>query len=57
MDLYFPVVDQAWEVSHMKNSDVELRVIPGIMGHAACGGERPEDAKFISDCVKELLSK
>ena len=55
MDLYFPVADQQWEVSHMRHA--ELRVIPGIMGHAACGGERPEDAKFISDCVRELLSK
>ena len=36
VDLYFPVADEEYEVSHMKNA--ELRVIPGVWGHFA-GGE------------------
>jgi len=35
IDLYFPVADEEYEVSHMKNA--ELRVIPGIWGHFAGG--------------------
>ena len=36
IDLYFPVADEEYEVSHMPNA--QLRVIPGIWGHFAGGG-------------------
>ncbi|KAK9909948.1 hypothetical protein WJX75_009924 [Coccomyxa subellipsoidea] len=54
VDLYFPVADEEYEVSHMKNA--ELRVIPGVWGHFAGGGVWDEDTKFIDDALKELLS-
>ena len=38
-DLYFPPEDEEWEVSHMRNA--ELRVIPGVWGHFAGGGDEP----------------
>ena len=53
-DLYFPPEDEEWEVSHMRNA--ELRVIPGVWGHFAGGGENPTDVDFIDAAVKELLS-
>jgi len=53
-DLYFPPEDEAWEVSHMPNA--ELRVIPGIWGHFAGGGQNPVDTRFIDDALKELLA-
>ena len=52
-DLYFPPEDEAWEVSHMR--DAELRVIPGIWGHFAGGGDNPTDVDVIDAAVKELL--
>lgn len=53
MDLYFPVVDNAVEVSLMKNAN--LVTIPGIWGHFAGGGLNPVDTKFIDDQLKQLL--
>ena len=53
-DLYFPPEDEEWEVSHMR--DAELRVIPGVWGHFAGGGENPTDVDVIDAAVKELLS-
>jgi homoserine O-acetyltransferase/O-succinyltransferase len=52
-DLYFPPEDEEWEVSHMPNA--ELRVIPGVWGHFAGGGENPTDVDVIDGAVKELL--
>ncbi|CAN5852292.1 alpha/beta fold hydrolase [soil metagenome] len=53
-DLYFPPEDEEWEVSHMPNA--ELRVIPGVWGHFAGGGENPEDTAFIDQGLKDLLA-
>lgn len=54
IDLYFPVADDEYEVSHMPNA--ELRVIPGSWGHFAGGGSCPTDTAFIDAAVKELLA-
>jgi homoserine O-acetyltransferase len=53
-DLYFPPEDEEYAVSHMPNA--ELRVIPGVWGHFAGGGENPVDIKYIDDVLKELLA-
>ncbi|WP_422088915.1 alpha/beta fold hydrolase [Variovorax sp.] len=53
-DLYFPVADNQWEVSHMPNA--ECRPIPGVWGHFAGGGSSPADTRFIDDALKELLA-
>lgn len=53
-DLYFPVADNAWEVSHMPNA--ECRPIPGVWGHFAGGGSSPVDTRFIDNALKELLA-
>ena len=54
MDLYFPVVDNEWEVKHMPNA--VCKPIPGVWGHFAGGGANPVDTKFIDDRLKELLA-
>jgi homoserine O-acetyltransferase len=54
-DLYFPPEDNAYEVRHMPNA--QLRVIPGVWGHFAGGGDNPTDTKFIDDSLKELLAQ
>ena len=53
IDLYFPVADEEYEVSHMPNA--QLRVIPGIWGHFAGGGAWDEDTAFIDKALQELL--
>lgn len=53
-DLYFPVADNEWEVSHMPNA--ECRPIPGVWGHFAGGGSSPVDTRFIDNALKELLA-
>jgi homoserine O-acetyltransferase/O-succinyltransferase len=53
-DLYFPPEDNAWEVERMPNA--ELRVIPGVWGHFAGGGQNPVDTAFIDAGLKELLA-
>ncbi|AGU47279.1 putative homoserine O-acetyltransferase [Variovorax paradoxus B4] len=53
-DLYFPVADNEWEVSHMPNA--ECRPIPGVWGHFAGGGSSPVDTRFIDAALKELLA-
>ena len=53
-DLYFPVADNAWEVSHMPNA--ECRPIPGVWGHFAGGGSSPVDTRFIDNALQELLA-
>jgi homoserine O-acetyltransferase/O-succinyltransferase len=52
-DLYFPPEDSELEVSLLH--DAELRVIPSIWGHYAGGGKDPEDLRFVSQAVRELL--
>jgi homoserine O-acetyltransferase len=54
-DLYFPPEDERWAVSQMPNA--ELRVIPGVWGHFAGGGENPVDTAFIDHGVSELLAQ
>jgi homoserine O-acetyltransferase len=53
-DLYFPPEDEEYAVSHM--STAELRVIPGVWGHFAGGGQNPVDTEFIDNVLKELLA-
>lgn len=53
-DLYFPVVDNEWEVKHMPNA--VCKPIPGVWGHFAGGGANSVDTKFIDDNLKELLA-
>ncbi|MDP9913757.1 homoserine O-acetyltransferase [Variovorax boronicumulans] len=53
-DLYFPVADNEWEVSHMPNA--ECRPIPGVWGHFAGGGSSPADTRFIDNALQELLA-
>jgi homoserine O-acetyltransferase len=53
-DLYFPPEDNAYEVRHLP--DAELRVIPGVWGHFAGGGENPVDTAFIDQGLHDLLA-
>jgi homoserine O-acetyltransferase len=53
-DLYFPPEDNAYEVEHMPNA--EHRVIPGIWGHFAGGGDNPVDTAFIDRGLRDLLA-
>ncbi len=53
IDLYFPVADEEYEVSHMPYA--ELRVIPGIWGHFAGGGSCDTDTAFIDKGLRDLL--
>lgn len=53
-DLYFPVADNEWEVSHMPNA--ECRPIPGVWGHFAGGGSSLVDTRFIDNALQELLA-
>lgn len=54
-DMYFPPEDSAIEVRHLPNA--ELRVIPGVYGHAAGGGVIPEPSAFVDRAVTELLAE
>jgi homoserine O-acetyltransferase len=54
-DLYFPPEDNAYEVDHMPNA--ELQVIPGVWGHFAGAGLNPTDTKFIDEALQELLAR
>ena len=53
-DLYFPPLDNEYEVKHMPNA--VLRAIPSIWGHFAGGGLNPVDTSFIDESLKELLA-
>ena len=53
-DLYFPPEDNAWEVERMP--DAELRVIPGVWGHFAGGGEKPGGHCLYRLGLKDLLA-
>ena len=53
-DLYFPPEDERWAAQFIPNA--ELRVIPGVWGHFAGGGENPVDTAFIDGAVRELLA-
>ena len=52
-DLYFPPEDEVWASKYLPNS--EVRVIPGVWGHFAGGGENPADTAFVDKAVTELL--
>ena len=53
-DLYFPPEDEQWAVGFIPSA--ELRVIPGVWGHFAGGGQNPVDTAFIDAAVAELLA-
>lgn len=53
-DLYFPPEDERWASQFIP--DAELRVIPGVWGHFAGGGQNPTDTRFIDAAIKELLA-
>lgn len=53
-DLYFPVDDEIYEVSHMPNA--ECRMIPGVWGHFAGAGINAEDTAYIDAALAELLA-
>ena len=53
-DLYFPVDDEIYEVSHMPNA--EYRCIPGVWGHFAGAGINPEDTAYLNAALAELLA-
>ena len=58
-DLYFPMEDNEWEVSHMINSGAgagaKLVEIPGVYGHFAGGGLSEADAQVIDKELRLLL--
>jgi homoserine O-acetyltransferase len=53
-DLYFPPEDEQWAARFIPNA--EVRVIPGVWGHFAGGGQNPVDTAFIDRAVHELLT-
>ena len=52
-DLYFPPEDEEWNAGHIPAA--ELRVIPGVWGHLAAGGDDPQAAAFIDTALRQLL--
>jgi homoserine O-acetyltransferase len=54
-DLYFPPEDEEWASQHIPHG--EVRVIPGVWGHFAGGGQNPEDTAFIDRNLRELLDR
>jgi homoserine O-acetyltransferase len=54
-DLYFPPEDEAWAARFIPHA--ELRVIPGVWGHFAGGGNNPVDVAFIDAGLRDLLSR
>ncbi|MEZ0109620.1 homoserine O-acetyltransferase [Catenulispora sp. EB89] len=52
-DLYFPPEDEEWSAAHIPGA--ELRVIPGVWGHLAGGGDDPQAAAFIGAALREFL--
>lgn len=53
-DLYFPPEDEKWACGFIP--DAEFRVIPGVWGHFAGGGNNPVDIAFVDSALKELLA-
>lgn len=53
-DLYFPPEDEQWASQHIGRG--EVRVIPGVWGHFAGGGDVPEDTAFIDRGLRDLLA-
>jgi len=53
-DLYFPPEDEQWAAQHIPNA--EVRVIPGVWGHFAGGGQNPVDTAFVDAAVRDLLA-
>jgi homoserine O-acetyltransferase len=54
-DLYFPPEDEQWSSQHIPQGDV--RVIPGVWGHFAGGGQNPDDTAFIDAAIREMLDR
>ena len=54
-DLYFPPEDEVWASQHIPQGDV--RVIPGVWGHFAGGGQNPDDTAFIDAAIREMLER
>jgi homoserine O-acetyltransferase/O-succinyltransferase len=54
-DLYFPPEDEHWAAQFIP--DAEVRVIPGVWGHFAGGGDNPTDVAFIDKGIAELLAR
>jgi homoserine O-acetyltransferase/O-succinyltransferase len=53
-DLYFPPEDEQWASQHIPRG--EVRVVPGVWGHFAGGGDNPEDVAFIDRGIREVLA-
>jgi homoserine O-acetyltransferase len=54
-DLYFPPEDEEWASQHIPHG--EVRVIPGVWGHFAGGGQNPDDTAFIDAALREVLAR
>ena len=54
-DLYFPPEDEQWATRHIPHG--EVRVIPGVWGHFAGGGQNPDDTAFIDRGLRDLLAR
>ena len=54
-DLYFPPEDEQWATQHIPGG--EVRVIPGVWGHFAGGGQNPDDTAFIDQGLRDLLAR
>jgi homoserine O-acetyltransferase len=55
-DLYFPVADNAAELSHLRHG--ELRPIPSIWGHRAGNpNANPQDFAFLKSAVRDWLAR
>lgn len=55
-DLYFPVLDNEWQLQHMR--DAELRPIPSDWGHiAGAPGLHAPDMVFLDTALRDLLAR
>ncbi len=54
-DLYFPPEDEYWASEFIPHG--EVRVIPGVWGHFAGGGQNDVDTAFIDARLRELLER
>ena len=54
-DLYFPPEDEQWASQHIPRG--EVRVIPGVWGHFAGGGQNPDDTAFIDQGLRDMLAR
>ncbi len=54
-DLYFPPEDEHWASQFIPHG--EVRVIPGVWGHFAGGGQNEEDTAFVDAGLRDLLAR